>query len=83
MRNLKKSHDDFKKNHVYQYVMGLYHESFENNEKAMKCFDMTKSIDPSFSPVYNALKRCHLAEAKAKKNKSILSGLFNRDKKAS
>ena len=60
MKHIQAISQDLRKETLYHYCLGLYHESKHRYDQAKLCFENTKLIDPSFQPCYPAINRCTL-----------------------
>lgn len=72
MQNLNKNFDKLKKNHLYYYILGLRNKKIGNYQKAMQYFNFTKTMDPTFTPVYNDFKKYAFLENKKIEESSFL-----------
>ena len=78
MKNVQAINKDLRKETLYHYVLGLYHENKNNYSQAKMCFENAKLTEPSFQPCYPAINRCSLVLLKEDRaKKTIFSKAIN------
>ena len=78
IKSLQTYANDFKKNKLYFYILGLYHQKKQNYTMAKSMYEKTKTLDPSFQPCYEGINKCfiEILKERKKENNSFVSKLM-------
>lgn len=63
MKNIQVNKSTLQTNKLLHYVFGLYYVNKEQYERAIRSFDNSKKLDPSFTPSYEDAKKCSVMKS--------------------